>query len=114
MKRFLPATALLYLAAMSAAFVGRARAGEPFVPGTGELLKDCCDDFEDPKWSYKLNLPKSSHEQDEQLERFGRERDLLPVAKELSSRRIERKGREFERPHVGPRRLIASPPLYAF
>jgi hypothetical protein len=66
MKRFLPATALLYLAAMSAAFVGRARAGEPFVPGTGELLKDCCDDFEDPKWSYKLNLPKSSHEQDEQ------------------------------------------------
>src|SRR6185503_39783 len=66
MKRFLPATALLWMAAMSAAFVGQARAGEPFVPVTGELLKDCCDDFENSKWSYTYNLPKSSHEQDEQ------------------------------------------------
>ena len=65
MNRLVPATALLFLAA-SASFIGRARAGEPIVPGTGEFLKDCCDDFEDPKWSYKLNLPKSSHEQDEQ------------------------------------------------
>ena len=62
----MPATALLFLAAASASFVERARAGEPIVPGTGEFLKDCCDDFEDPKWSYKYNLPKSSHEQDEQ------------------------------------------------
>ena len=35
------------------------------MPGTGEFLKDCCDDFEDPNWSYRYNLPKSSHEQDE-------------------------------------------------
>ena len=40
-------------------------AGEPIVPGTGELLKDCCDDFEDADWSYQYNFPKSSHEQDE-------------------------------------------------
>ena len=65
MNRFLPATALLFLAAASASFVERARAGQPIVPGTGEFLKDCCDDFEDPKWSYKTNLPKSSHEQDD-------------------------------------------------
>lgn len=37
----------------------------PFVPGTGEFLADCCDDFEDPAWSYTYNHPKSSHEQDE-------------------------------------------------
>jgi hypothetical protein len=64
MNRFLPATALLFLAAAAASFVERARAGQPIVPGTGEFLKDCCDDFEDPKWSYKYNLPKSSDEQD--------------------------------------------------
>jgi hypothetical protein len=40
-------------------------AGTPFVPGTGEFLADCCDDFEDPSWSYRYNHPKSSHEQDE-------------------------------------------------
>jgi hypothetical protein len=66
MNRFLPAIALLFLAAASASFIERAQAGEPIVPGTGEFLKDCCDDFEDPSWSYKYNLPKSSDEQDKQ------------------------------------------------
>jgi hypothetical protein len=37
---------------------------EPFVPGTGEFLGDCCDNFEDPNWSFRYNFPKSSHEQD--------------------------------------------------
>src|SRR5215203_1273221 len=59
-------TALLFLAAASTLVIEQARAGQPIVPGTGEFLKDCCDDFEDPKWSYKFNLPKSSHEQDKQ------------------------------------------------
>jgi hypothetical protein len=40
-------------------------ASEPFVPGTGSFLGDCCDNFEDPSWSYRYNHPKSSHEQDE-------------------------------------------------
>jgi hypothetical protein len=40
-------------------------AGTPIVPGTGEILTDCCDDFEDENWSFNLRLPKSSHEQDE-------------------------------------------------
>src|SRR4051794_7834638 len=64
MKRFLPATALLVLT-VAAFGVRHARAGQPIVPGTGEWLKDCGDDFEDAKWSYRYNLPKSSHEQDE-------------------------------------------------
>jgi hypothetical protein len=66
MNRFSSAFALLFLGAASASFVQRAQAGLPIVPGTGEFLKDCCDDFEDPKWSYKYNMPKSSHEQDDQ------------------------------------------------
>ena len=52
---------------LAAVFVGAARrdAGTPFVPGTGEFLADCCDDFEDTDWGYRYNHPKSSHEQDE-------------------------------------------------
>lgn len=65
MSRILSATALLFLAASASSFMERARAGQPIVPGTGEFLKDCSDDFEDPKWSYRYNFPKSSHEQDE-------------------------------------------------
>jgi hypothetical protein len=34
------------------------------VPGTGEFLANCCDDFEDPNWSYTTRMPKSSEEQD--------------------------------------------------
>ncbi len=65
MNRSWPVTALLFLAAMAASLAQRARAGEPIVPGTGEFLSDCCDNFEDMKWSYRYNHPKSSHEQDE-------------------------------------------------
>lgn len=65
MKRILPATALLFSAALAASIVHPARASQPFVPGTGELLSDCCDNFEDANWSYRYNHPKSSHEQDD-------------------------------------------------
>ncbi|HEX5470848.1 MAG TPA: hypothetical protein VFW73_03125, partial [Lacipirellulaceae bacterium] len=65
MNRLLPTTTLLFSAALAAMFVQRARAGQPIVPGTGELLKDCGDDFEDPDWKYYYNFPKSSYEQDE-------------------------------------------------
>lgn len=37
----------------------------PFVPGSGEFLPQCSDDFEDETWSYRTNLPKSSYEQDD-------------------------------------------------
>ncbi|WP_010582663.1 hypothetical protein [Schlesneria paludicola] len=30
------------------------------VPGTGQQIVECFDDFEDPTWSFTLNLPKSS------------------------------------------------------
>lgn len=43
----------------------RAPGAAPFVPGTGVFLENCSDNFEDPAWSYRTNLPKSSYEQDE-------------------------------------------------
>jgi hypothetical protein len=46
---------------------GRAVAGTPFVPGTGEFLADCSDDFEDASWSYTYRHPKSSEEQDKHI-----------------------------------------------
>jgi hypothetical protein len=58
-------SAVLFAAALFvAADAARTNAGTPFIPGTGEFLGDCCDDFEDPKWGYRYNHPKSSHEQD--------------------------------------------------
>jgi hypothetical protein len=65
MRRFLPATAVLVSAAVAASLFQQVRAAEPIVPGSGEFLQDCCDDFENDKWAYKYNHPKSSYEQDE-------------------------------------------------
>jgi hypothetical protein len=36
-----------------------------YVPGTGQKVKAVGDDFEDEKWDYVYNLPKSSEENDE-------------------------------------------------
>jgi hypothetical protein len=38
---------------------------QPFVPGTGDFLPQCSDDFEDETWSYNPRFPKSSYEQDD-------------------------------------------------
>ena len=47
--------------------VGSRRAiGQVFVPGTGKRVAEVGDDFEDPKWNYIANLPKSSQENDGQ------------------------------------------------
>lgn len=46
-------------------FAVTVHAGTPFVPGTGDFLPQCSDDFENTNWSYRLNLPKSSYEQDD-------------------------------------------------
>jgi hypothetical protein len=59
------ARALALVAVVGLASTQQASAGEPFVPGTGEFMKDCCDDFENQAWSYRYNHPKSSYEQDE-------------------------------------------------
>ncbi len=40
---------------------------QPVVPGTGQKADKVGDDFEDEKWSYNFNNPKSSHEQDDQI-----------------------------------------------
>jgi hypothetical protein len=37
------------------------------VPGTGSLVKDVVDDFEDEKWKWYYNHPKSSEEQDKRM-----------------------------------------------
>jgi hypothetical protein len=37
------------------------------VPGTGMRAENMGDDFEDEKWTYVFQNPKSSHEQDEQV-----------------------------------------------
>ena len=37
---------------------------QSLVPGTGHKLTQIGDDFEDEKWSYTFNLPKSSEEED--------------------------------------------------
>jgi hypothetical protein len=36
------------------------------VPGSGKRVAEAGDDFEDPKWNYIANLPKSSQENDHQ------------------------------------------------
>ena len=47
--------ALVASLSLSASF---AQAGTPFVPGAGEFLSDCCDNFEDPTWSYTTQAPQ--------------------------------------------------------
>jgi len=42
-------------------------AAGPLVPGTGEKIAQVGDDFEDPAWKYRFNLPKSSKNIDEQV-----------------------------------------------
>lgn len=39
----------------------------PLVPGTGTLIKNVVDDFEDEKWKMYYNHPKSSEEQDKRM-----------------------------------------------
>ena len=67
MKQSVHLIALLLSTLALATYLERsALAAPPFVPGTGEFLRDCCDTFEDSTWSYRYNHPKSSHEQDKQ------------------------------------------------
>jgi hypothetical protein len=41
-------------------------AAQVIIPGTGKRVAEVGDDFEDPKWTYIANLPKSSEENDGQ------------------------------------------------
>lgn len=58
----------------------------PLVPGTGTLVKNVVDDFEDEKWKMNYNHPKSSEEQDKRMRG--------PLAKSTN-------GRWFEGPKRG-------------
>ena len=42
---------------------------EPVVPGTGQWIETVGDDFEDEYWTYIMNLPKASSENDHQTRR---------------------------------------------
>lgn len=69
----LPCLQLLRLHVLASIIVLTATLGraQVIVPGTGQKLAKVGDDFEDPKWSYVFNLPKSSEEDDGQVRRPG-------------------------------------------
>ncbi len=46
-------------------FATAAWAANPVVPGTGVKLTNVGDDFEDERWAFRPNFPKSSEEQDD-------------------------------------------------
>ena len=46
---------------------GTSAANGQVIPGTGEKMTEIGDDFEDEKWAYTLNLPKSSNNIDKQV-----------------------------------------------
>lgn len=41
------------------------------VPGSGQRLQDVGDDFEEPEWSYRYHLPKSSYNIDKRIRQPG-------------------------------------------
>ncbi|HEY6565104.1 MAG TPA: hypothetical protein VIY86_11440, partial [Pirellulaceae bacterium] len=47
------------------AFASAGYADPPVVPGSGHLINEVGDDFEDPHWNYNFNHPKSSRNIDE-------------------------------------------------
>ncbi len=63
MTRILKISTVLFTSVLC--FARGAGADEPLVPGTGVLVKQVGDDFEDPRWSYVMNGAKASYEQDE-------------------------------------------------
>ncbi|HEX4147273.1 MAG TPA: hypothetical protein VHY91_27495 [Pirellulales bacterium] len=64
--RFLAAAGGLLWLFQPQGLAGTAQA-QVLVPGTGMRAEKIGDDFEDEKWAYVANNPKSSHEQDEQI-----------------------------------------------
>ncbi len=54
------------LTALAVAGAPKLLAAGGLVPGTGQQVTRVGDDFEDEKWSYTFNLPKSSEENDKQ------------------------------------------------
>jgi hypothetical protein len=54
------------LAFLCVLFTSSQALAQPLVPGTGQLVPQAIDDFEDPNWAYVYNAPKSSNENDKQ------------------------------------------------
>ena len=55
------------VALLLGSLASQARAGEPIVPGTGRMLEQVGDDFEDPEWKYHGNFPKVFNNEEETL-----------------------------------------------
>jgi hypothetical protein len=71
---------------------------QALVPGTVQKVPEVGDDFEDPKWFYNLNSPKSSEEQDGQ--------DRLPAGRSVNGRWAE----GLKRGHPDVVKRVATPP----
>ncbi|HZZ29340.1 MAG TPA: hypothetical protein VFE46_15190 [Pirellulales bacterium] len=100
-RRKLPTTfrATLWGAALGAlAFWPTKLQAQVLVPGAGQQLTQVGDDFEDPKWEYIANEPKSSEEQDHQ--------ERLPSGHSTNGRWAE--GLKRGQPDVVKR--VATPP----
>jgi hypothetical protein len=54
------------LALLALSSTARSLHAQAIVPGTGQHINKVGDSFEDPKWEYTFNLPKSSEEDDGQ------------------------------------------------
>jgi hypothetical protein len=59
----------------------RLSSAQLLVPGTGQRVVKVGDDFEEPKWNYTFNNPKSSDEQDKQ--------QRLPAGRSVNGRWYE-------------------------
>ena len=65
MKRFAMFAWIAIVTASHTTFCTTAEAQRPVVPGTGVLLSNVGDDFEDPNWNYIPRDPKSTEDIDE-------------------------------------------------
>lgn len=61
-----PHTLVITLVWLASTSVVVAQQSRPVVPGTGQLVTACGDDFEDPNWRYIPRNPKSSEDIDDE------------------------------------------------
>ncbi len=80
-----PWLARLFVAIYLLAGLPMVARGAPVVPGTGQVVPQASDDFEDSQWRYIPNAPKSSQDVDE--------RTRLPIGRSANQRWIEGAGR---------------------
>jgi hypothetical protein len=88
----------MFLSAVASLCCHAAIAQLPVVPGTGKLLTNVGDDFENPSWKYTLNNPKSTEDIDED--------QRSPMGKSSNGRWYE----GIKRGHPDEVRRVPTPP----